>query len=176
MLECIDCTINNFDYLNCIDNNDINLNNFVLTNFELMRSNKVPERTPFSYDLHINKKSTYQGYMCSFINLPNHNTQEYLYQQGVNINNTQSTNQNNNPNNKYNDNYINKIRDRCESIVRKHFQSENFNGGSIGNPKTNIHIVNNPKVDYKPRNGEPQKTKIKDNKDNSCKTKDSGGL
>ena len=55
----------------------------------------MPECTPLSYNS--NKKYTYPGYLCSFINPINQNIHtDDLYQHRENINNTQITNQVNN--------------------------------------------------------------------------------
>ena len=63
---------NKFDYINFInDENEVKDESFVSNNIDYIRNNEVPECTPFNFDIHINKKYTYSGYICSIINLPN---------------------------------------------------------------------------------------------------------
>ena len=112
---------NKFDCLNFICNdNDIKDVNFVLNNNDYAWSNKVPECTPYNFDLNNKKIYTYSGYICSIINPPNQTN----YAHKIDINNTQYINQNLHPYNKYNENYINNINVKCGSIVRKFYNSK----------------------------------------------------
>ena len=74
---------NKFNCLNYVNNdnfvNDDNINKNIsdknnndIIDDVRMWSNKVPECTPYSFNSHknVNKKYTYSGYLCSFINPP----------------------------------------------------------------------------------------------------------
>ena len=130
---------NKFDYLEHVNNDDydkfINDVNFDYTDiinnvkYDLYYDDdvwryKVPERTPFYFDLYNNKQNTYTGYICSIINPTNQINNLNQKQHKVNISNAQYINQKFNPNNKYNESYMINMYSRCGNIVKKNYKSQ----------------------------------------------------